>query len=145
MPGSPGAVLGHTPGRACAWGRSALACERPRSDIPSTASSRASVAHLRTDEHMKFFIDTGDTKEIRDAVAMGVIDGVTTNPSLVAKTGRKYVDVVREICDLVDGPISAEVLSTTYDEMMREAHAWAKIHPNIVVKLPLTLEGLRGV
>lgn len=94
---------------------------------------------------MKFFIDTADMKEIRDAARMGLIDGVTTNPSLVVKTGRRYEEVVREICEVVDGPISAEVLSTTYDEMMVEARAWAKVHANIVVKLPLTLDGLRGV
>lgn len=93
---------------------------------------------------MKFFIDTADLKEIRDAAAMGVIDGVTTNPSLVAKSGRKYLDVVREICEVVDGPISAEVLSVEYDGMMAEAHDWAKVHKNIVVKLPLTLDGLRA-
>lgn len=93
---------------------------------------------------MKFFIDTADLKEIRDAAAMGVIDGVTTNPSLVAKSGRKYLDVVKEICEVVDGPISAEVLSTDYDGMMAEALDWAKVHKNVVVKLPLTLDGLRA-
>jgi transaldolase len=93
---------------------------------------------------MKFFIDTADLTEIRDAAAMGLIDGVTTNPSLVARTGRKYLDVVREICEIVDGPISAEVLGTDYDGMMAEAHDWAKVHKNIVVKLPLTLDGLRA-
>lgn len=94
---------------------------------------------------MKFFIDTADLGEIRAAAAMGLIDGVTTNPSLVAKTGRKYLDVVREICELVDGPISAEVLSTDYDGMMAEARDWAKVHKNIVVKVPLTMDGLRAV
>ncbi|MBI5512755.1 MAG: fructose-6-phosphate aldolase [Deltaproteobacteria bacterium] len=93
---------------------------------------------------MKFFIDTADLNEIREAARLGLIDGVTTNPSLVAKTGRKYLDVVREICEVVDGPISAEVLSTDYDGMMAEARAWAKVHRNVVVKLPLTLEGLRA-
>ncbi len=93
---------------------------------------------------MKFFIDTADTKEIREAAAMGLIDGVTTNPSLVAKTGRRYVDVVREICDIVDGPISAEVLSIDYEGMMREAHEWHGVHPNVVVKLPLTNDGLKA-
>lgn len=93
---------------------------------------------------MKFFIDTADLKEIRDAAAMGVIDGVTTNPSLVAKSGRKYLDVVREICEVVDGPISAEVISVDYDGMMAEALDWAKVHKNVVVKLPLTLDGLRA-
>ncbi len=94
---------------------------------------------------MKFFIDTGDVAEIREASAMGLVDGVTTNPSLIAKSGRKYLDVVKEICEFVNGPISAEVLSTTYDEMMAEARAWAKVHKNIVVKLPLIPDGLKGV
>ncbi|HZS40115.1 MAG TPA: fructose-6-phosphate aldolase [Polyangia bacterium] len=94
---------------------------------------------------MKFFIDTGDVAEIREAAAMGLVDGVTTNPSLVAKTGRKYKDVVVEICELVNGPISAEVLSTTYDEMMAEAREWHKVHKNVVVKLPLIPDGLKAV
>jgi transaldolase len=94
---------------------------------------------------MKFFIDTGDVGEIREAHAMGLVDGVTTNPSLIAKGGRKYRDVVVEICELVNGPISAEVLSTTYDEMMAEAREWHKVHKNVVVKLPLTPDGLKGV
>jgi transaldolase len=94
---------------------------------------------------MKFFIDTGDVGEIREAHAMGLVDGVTTNPSLIAKSGRKYRDVVVEICEIVNGPISAEVLSTTYDEMMVEAREWHKVHKNIVVKLPLTQDGLKGV
>ena len=94
---------------------------------------------------MKFFIDTGDVKEVREAHAMGLVDGVTTNPSLIAKSGRKYKDVVVEICELVNGPISAEVLSTTYDEMMAEARVWHKLHKNIVVKLPLIPDGLKAV
>ena len=94
---------------------------------------------------MKFFIDTGDVGEIREAHAMGLVDGVTTNPSLIAKSGRKYRDVVVEICEIVNGPISAEVLSTTYDEMMAEAREWHKVHKNIVVKLPLIAEGLKAV
>jgi transaldolase len=94
---------------------------------------------------MKFFIDTGDVAEIREAQAQGIIDGVTTNPSLVAKTGRKYKDVVVEICEIVDGPISAEVLSTDYKGMMDEAHVWAKLHKNIVVKIPLIPDGLKAV
>ena len=94
---------------------------------------------------MKFFIDTGDVGEIREAHAMGLVDGVTTNPSLIAKSGRKYRDVVVEICELINGPISAEVLSTTYDEMMAEAREWHKVHPNIVVKLPLIPDGLKTV
>jgi transaldolase len=94
---------------------------------------------------MKFFIDTGDVGEIREAHAMGLVDGVTTNPSLIAKSGRKYKDVVVEICEIVNGPISAEVLTTTYDEMMAEARDWHKLHKNIVVKLPLIPEGLKAV
>jgi transaldolase len=94
---------------------------------------------------MKFFIDTGDVAEVKEAAAMGLVDGITTNPSLIAKSGRKYKDVVVEMCELVNGPISAEVLSTTYDEMMVEARAWHKVHKNIVVKLPLIPDGLKGV
>lgn len=94
---------------------------------------------------MKFFIDTGDVAEIREAHAMGLVDGVTTNPSLVAKTGRKYRDVVVEICEMINGPISAEVLTTTYDEMMAEAREWHKVHKNVVVKLPLIADGLKAV
>src|SRR3954469_17209122 len=94
---------------------------------------------------MKFFIDTGDVGEVKEAAAMGLVDGITTNPSLIAKSGRKYKDVVVEMCELVNGPISAEVLSTTYDEMMAEAREWHKVHKNIVVKLPLTPDGLKGV
>jgi transaldolase len=94
---------------------------------------------------MKFFIDTGDIAEVREAAAMGLVDGITTNPSLIAKSGRRYRDVVVEMCELVDGPISAEVLSTTYDEMMREARDWHKVHKNVVVKLPLIPDGLKAV
>jgi transaldolase len=94
---------------------------------------------------MKFFIDTGDVGEIREAHAMGLVDGVTTNPSLIAKSGRKYKDVVVEICEMINGPISAEVLTTTYDEMMAEAREWHKVHKNVVVKLPLIPDGLKAV
>lgn len=94
---------------------------------------------------MKIFIDSADTNEIREAARMGAIDGVTTNPSLVAKTGRKYVEVVKEICELVDGPISAEVLGTSYDDIVREGREWAKMHKNVVVKVPLIVEGLKAV
>jgi transaldolase len=94
---------------------------------------------------LKFFIDTGDVGEVREAASMGLVDGVTTNPSLIAKSGRKYKDVVVEICELVNGPISAEVLDTTYDGMMAEAHEWHKVHKNIVVKLPLIPDGLKAV
>jgi transaldolase len=94
---------------------------------------------------MKFFIDTADIKEIREAAAMGLVDGVTTNPSLVAKTGRKFRDVLVEICEIVKGPVSAEVVSITHDEMMKEARELAKLRQNIVVKVPLIPEGLKAV
>jgi transaldolase len=94
---------------------------------------------------MKFFIDTADTKEIREAAAMGLVDGVTTNPSLVAKTGRRFRDVLLEICDLVPGPVSAEVVSLTHDEMLAEARELAALRTNIVVKIPLIPEGLKAV
>ncbi len=94
---------------------------------------------------MKFFIDTGDVGEVREAASMGLVDGVTTNPSLIAKSGRKYKDVVVEICELVNGPISAEVLDVAYDGMMAEAREWHKLHKNVVVKLPLTPDGLKAV
>ena len=93
---------------------------------------------------MKFFIDTADVTEIRKANAMGVLDGVTTNPSLIAKTGRKFRDVIEEICGIVDGPISAEVVSLDADGMIREGKELAKIHKNVVVKIPMTLDGLRA-
>src|SRR5438477_12906585 len=94
---------------------------------------------------MKFFIDTGDVAEVKEAAAMGLVDGITTNPSLIAKSGKKYKDVVIAMCEIVNGPISAEVLSTTYDEMMVEAREWHKIHKNVVVKLPLIAEGLKAL
>jgi transaldolase len=94
---------------------------------------------------MKFFIDTADMKEIKEAAAMGLVDGVTTNPSLVAKTGRKFKDVLFEICDVVKGPVSAEVVTLTHDEMMKEARELAALRPNIVVKIPLIPEGLKAV
>ncbi len=94
---------------------------------------------------MKFFIDTADLKEIKEAAAMGLVDGVTTNPSLVARTGRKFRDVLLEICDVVSGPVSAEVVGTTHDAMMVEAKELAALRPNIVVKIPLIPEGLKAV
>lgn len=94
---------------------------------------------------MKFFIDTAEVKEIKEAASMGLVDGVTTNPSLVAKSGRKFKDVLLEICDLVKGPVSAEVVSTNYDGMMKEAREYAALRSNIVVKIPLIAEGLKAV
>lgn len=92
---------------------------------------------------MKFFIDTADTKEIRELADTGLLDGVTTNPSLVAKTGRDFFEVVREICDIVDGPVSAEVAATDYATMLEEGKKLAGIADNIAVKVPLTLDGLK--
>jgi transaldolase len=94
---------------------------------------------------MKFFIDTADVKEIREAQEMGVLDGVTTNPSLVAKTGRKFRDVLEEIVKIVDGPVSAEVVSTDHEGMLKEARELSAIHKNIVVKLPMIPEGLKAL
>lgn len=94
---------------------------------------------------VKLFIDTADVKEIREAAAMGLLDGVTTNPSLVAATGRDMRSVLQEICGIVDGPVSGEVLATTFKEIMDEAHDLASIAPNIVVKVPLIEDGLRAV
>jgi transaldolase len=94
---------------------------------------------------MKFFIDTADVREIKEAAAMGLVDGVTTNPSLVAKTGRKFREVLLEICDIVKGPVSAEVVTLTHDEMMKEARELSSLRKNIVVKIPLIPEGLKAV
>jgi transaldolase len=94
---------------------------------------------------MKFFIDSADIEEIRKAQSMGVVDGVTTNPSLVAKTGKPFRQVIEEICEVVDGPISAEVVATDYEGIVKEGRELAKIHKNIVVKVPLLVDGLRAV
>ncbi len=93
---------------------------------------------------MKFFIDTADIDEIRDAASLGILDGVTTNPSLIAKEGRDFHTVLKEIVSLVNGPISAEVTAIDLEGMLDQAHTLAAIHPNIVVKLPLITEGLRA-
>ncbi len=93
---------------------------------------------------MKIFIDTASVKEIRDVAALGILDGVTTNPSLVSKEGRPFQDVLREIVSIVQGPISAEVTTLDYDEMVKQGRELSKIHPNIVIKVPLTREGLRA-
>ncbi len=93
---------------------------------------------------MKFFIDTANVKEIREAASLGVVDGVTTNPSLIAKEGRDFREVIDEICQVVDGPISAEAVSLRADEMVAEAEGLAKIHRNIVVKLPMTKDGMKA-
>lgn len=96
---------------------------------------------------MRFFIDTADVNEIRDAAAMGIVAGVTTNPSLIAKSGRDFTEVIEEITSLVDGPISGEVKATTTDAagMIAEGREIAAIHPNMVVKIPMTGEGLKAI
>ena len=95
---------------------------------------------------MEFFLDTAHVEDIKKANDMGVISGVTTNPSLIAKEGRKFEDVIKEITEIVDGPISGEVRATTTDAegMIREGRAIAAIHPNMVVKIPMTIEGLKA-
>ena len=93
---------------------------------------------------MKFFIDTADVAAIHEAHAMGLVDGVTTNPSLIAKTGRDQRAVLEEICEFVDGPVSAEVIATDFDGMMKEARALAAMAENIVIKVPLIVDGLKA-
>jgi transaldolase len=93
---------------------------------------------------MKFFVDTADTAEIRSLAASGLLDGVTTNPSLVAKTGKKFLDVLAEICATVPGPVSAEVAATEFDGMMAEAHVLREVAKNVTIKVPLTPDGLRA-
>ena len=93
---------------------------------------------------MKFFIDTANVDEIREASAMGMADGVTTNPSLIAREGRDFEEVIREICEIVDGPISAEVIGLETQEMLKEARHLAGLHKNIVVKIPMTVDGIKA-
>lgn len=94
---------------------------------------------------MKFFIDTANVSEIRKAWDAGIIDGVTTNPSLISKENREPFELLKEICEIVDGPVSAEAVSLKAEDMIREAETLSRIHPNIVVKIPMTEEGLRAV
>ena len=94
---------------------------------------------------MKFFIDSADVKEIREASSWGIVDGVTTNPSLVAKTGRDFKEVIKEIVSIVDGPISAEVVATDFEKIVEEGRKLAKIHDNIVVKVPMIKDGLKAI
>jgi transaldolase len=93
---------------------------------------------------MKLFIDSAEVEKIKEAWSWGIIDGVTTNPSHVAKTGRKHLEVYREICDIVDGPISLVTVTPTSKEMVKEGRALAKIHKNVVIKVPITKEGLKA-
>lgn len=94
---------------------------------------------------MKFFIDTANINQIKEAASMGLLDGVTTNPSLVAKEGKNFYDLLNEIVQIVDGPISAEVVSTDYNGILKEAEELSKIHKNIVIKVPLIKEGIKAV
>ena len=94
---------------------------------------------------MKFFLDTANIEEIRKGVSLGLVDGVTTNPSLVAKEGKSLEDVAKEICDLVDGPVSLEVVSTESKDIIEEARRLAKVHENAVVKIPMIEEGLKAL
>jgi len=94
---------------------------------------------------MKFFIDTANIEEIREAASLGILDGVTTNPSLVYKEGKNFRKLLDEILEIVDGPVSAEVIATDYDGILKEARDYADIHENIVVKVPLIKEGLKAV
>ena len=102
---------------------------------------------MRGDNIMKFFIDTANVEDIRNANELGVVSGVTTNPSLIAKEGRDFKEVIKEITSIVDGPISGEVKATTtnWKDMLEEAREIAKIHPNMVVKIPMTEEGMKAV
>ncbi len=94
---------------------------------------------------MKFFIDTANVEEIKKGIALGMVDGVTTNPSLVAKEPRPFVEILKDICELVDGPVSAEVISLDAEGMVAEARELVKIADNIVVKIPMIEEGLKAV
>lgn len=93
---------------------------------------------------MLFFIDTANIEEIRESSTWGIIDGVTTNPSLIAKEGKNLVDVIKEITGLIDGPISAEVQEGSSEQMVEEAFGYARIHPNITIKVPMTFEGIKA-
>jgi transaldolase len=109
-------------------------------------SPRLIHARQRAEERdgMKFFIDTADLDEIRDLAATGLLDGVTTNPSLIAKSGRDMLEVIKEICDVVPGDVSAEVTATDYHNMVREGQKLAKLADNVVIKVPLTMDGLKA-
>ena len=94
---------------------------------------------------MKFFLDTADISEIKEAASWGVLDGITTNPSHVAKSGRNFKEVIAEICEIVSGPVSAEVIATEFDEIVKQGRTLAAIAPNVVVKIPVILEGLKAI
>lgn len=107
-------------------------------------SNTATSVKLKRGLDMKLYLDTGSVKEIREAASYGLVDGITTNPTLVSKEGRDFKDLLLEICEIVDGPISAEVVSVEADSMVKEGRELAKIHKNIVVKCPLIPEGLKA-
>lgn len=94
---------------------------------------------------MKFFLDTADVAEIKEAASWGILDGITTNPTHVAKAGRGFVEIIGEICEVVDGPVSAEVTATDFDGIMRQGRTLAAIAPNVVVKVPIILDGLKAI
>jgi transaldolase len=106
--------------------------------------TRRRGAKIAKEISMKFFVDTADVKEIRELNELGLLDGVTTNPSLILKSGRNIAEVTKEICDIVAGPVSAEVTATEYSEMMKEAKVLAAIADNICIKVPLTFDGLKA-
>jgi len=94
---------------------------------------------------VKFFIDTANIEEIKDANSMGMVDGVTTNPSLIAREEGEFTEIIKEICSIVDGPVNGEVIGLDYETMVKEAQELAKLHDNIVVKIPMTIDGLKAV
>jgi transaldolase len=114
-------------------------------EIAYNITLRVETSEKEDDHSMKFFIDTANIDEIKEANAMGMVDGVTTNPTLIAREKGEFKDIIAEICRIVDGPISAEVISLATDGMVDEARALAKIHDNIVVKIPMTTDGLKAV
>ena len=115
-----------------------------KSDFNITNYAQMIAKPIESQSTMKFFIDTADVDEIREINDTGLVDGVTTNPSLIMKSGRDIIEVTKEICSIVDGPVSAEVTATNYAGMMREAEVLAAIADNICIKLPLTMEGLKA-
>jgi transaldolase len=115
----------------------------PLSDCRSGSGQAKPLPDRQQGLPMKFFVDTADTAEIRDLAETGLLDGVTTNPSLINKAGRNFLEVVREICEIVPGPVSAEVVALDHAEMMREAEVLRKIADNITIKVPLTIDGLK--
>ena len=118
---------------------------RPCAELSKEQSEGFPAIIYLKGENMKFFIDTANIKEIKEAWDIGVIDGVTTNPSLISKEKREPVKLIREICGIVDGPVNAEVVSLDAEGMVKEAKKLVKIHENLVVKIPMTVDGLKAV